>query len=106
MLEADSDPGGHICSMKQTIRTFIGRFIRTTALGDEDDMFEMGFLNSLFFMQLVLWMEKTFEIAVLPEDMEIANFYSIDAISRFVGRKRENLGRNGCREPIVVGTGI
>ena len=69
------------------IRAFFSRFFRTTDLGDSDDIFALGFVNSLFAMQLVLWLEKEFAITIRDEDLDINNFNSISAISGLIGRK-------------------
>jgi methoxymalonate biosynthesis acyl carrier protein len=70
-----------------SIRAFFGRFFRTTDLKDSDDIFALGFVNSLFAMQLVHWLEKEFAITITDEDLDINNFNSISAISALVGRK-------------------
>lgn len=72
---------------KNKIRTFFSRFFRTTDLKDGDDIFAQGFVNSLFAMQLVQWLEKEFEIAINDEDLDIQNFNSINAIANLISRK-------------------
>jgi methoxymalonate biosynthesis acyl carrier protein len=74
---------------KTKIRNFFARFVRTTHLKDTDDIFAQGFVNSLFAMQLVAWLEKEFGIAINDEDLDIANFNSIEAIARLINRKVE-----------------
>ena len=72
---------------KGKIRTFFSRFFRTSELKDADDIFALGFVNSLFAMQLVTWLEKEFLFTINDEDLDIQNFNSIEAISGFIGRK-------------------
>jgi acyl carrier protein len=72
---------------KNKIKNFFSRFFRTDALKDSDDIFAQGFVNSLFAMQLVGWLEKEFEIAIKDEDLDIQNFNSIDAIAGLISRK-------------------
>lgn len=69
------------------IRAFLARFFRTTALKDSDDIFALGFVNSLFAMQLVTWLEKEFAMTISDEDLEIKNFSSVDALADFISRK-------------------
>jgi len=69
------------------IRSFFSRFFRTTDLKDGDDIFALGFVNSLFAMQLVAWLEKEFAVTVADKDLDIQNFNSIDAITGFISRK-------------------
>jgi methoxymalonate biosynthesis acyl carrier protein len=74
--------------IKQQVRDFVSRFFRGHALGDGEDMFSTGFVNSMFAMQLVQFVETTFGITVESDDMEIDNFRSIDAIVALVERKQ------------------
>jgi methoxymalonate biosynthesis acyl carrier protein len=69
------------------IRAFFSRFFRTSELKDADDIFALGFVNSLFAMQLVTWLEKEFAFTIKDEDLDVQNFNSIDAISGFISRK-------------------
>lgn len=72
---------------KSKIRTFFSRFFRTSELKDADDIFVLGFVNSLFAMQLITWLEKEFAFPIKDEDLDVQNFNSIDAISGFINRK-------------------
>ena len=73
---------------KQQIREFVSRFFRGHELADDEDIFASGFVNSMFAMQLVQFVETTFGITVESEDLEIDNFRSIDAIAALVERKQ------------------
>ena len=72
------------------IRAFVMRFLKNSNISDEDNLFKQGMLNSLFSMQLVVYIEKEFDISVENEDMELSNFNSIGAISRFISKKLQN----------------
>ncbi|WP_420126111.1 acyl carrier protein [Longimicrobium sp.] len=74
--------------IKQQVREFVSKFVRGHALGDGEDIFATGFVNSMFAMQLVNFVESTFGIAVESDDLDIDNFRSIDAISALVERKQ------------------
>jgi len=69
------------------IRTFLARHVRAEKMGDEDDIFAAGWVNSLFAMQLVLFLEKEFAIAIENQDLERANFRSVRAMADLVARK-------------------
>jgi methoxymalonate biosynthesis acyl carrier protein len=73
--------------IKQSLREFILRSVRLPGLRDDDDLFESGIVNSLFAVQLMTFVEKTFSIEVAEEDLEIDNFRSLDATAGFVLRK-------------------
>lgn len=72
--------------IQSKIKAFLGKYIRKQ-YRDDDHLFELGLVNSLFAMQLVNFLEKTFELSVENEDLEIQNFQSVQAICRFVERK-------------------
>ena len=73
---------------KQQIREFVSRFVRGHDLGDGEDIFATGFVNSMFAMQLVQFVETTFAVTVESDDLDIDNFRSIDAIAALVERKQ------------------
>ena len=50
-------------------------------------LFETGIVNSLFAVQLMTFVEKTFAIEVEMEDLDIENFKSLNATAAFVMRK-------------------
>ena len=70
------------------LRQFLSRYCRNQDLRDEDDIFALGFVNSLVAMQLVLFVEKEFSVRVENDDLDLANFRSISAISSLVARNR------------------
>jgi methoxymalonate biosynthesis acyl carrier protein len=70
------------------IKEFLSRFFKSHDLKPEEDIFALGFVNSLLAMQLVAFVEKEFGIKVEDQDLDLDNFRSIGAISRLVGRKR------------------
>ena len=77
-------------SIKQAVRNYISRFFQGHSLMDGEDMFATGFVNSLFAMQLVQFAESTFGINVESEDLEIDNFRSVNALTRFVQQKQSS----------------
>jgi acyl carrier protein len=72
----------------QRIRQFISSHASETQIDDDEDLFANGHVNSLFAVQLVMWVERTFDIAAGNTDLDIANFRTISAIASFVERKR------------------
>ncbi len=73
--------------IKATVRGFILSSIAIPKFGDDDDLFESGIVNSLFAVQLTTFVEKTFGIAVEADDLDMANFKSLNATTAFVLRK-------------------
>jgi acyl carrier protein len=72
---------------KLRIREFFGRFFSVRELGDADDIFAGGFVNSLFAMQLIAWLEKDFDILIEDSDLKISNFNTVNAIALLIERK-------------------
>lgn len=50
------------------------------------DIFELGFVNSLFAMELVMFVEKTFFVTIPNDELRIDNFRSADTMAELVGR--------------------
>lgn len=69
------------------IKEFLSRFFKNHDLQPEEDIFALGFVNSLLAMQLVAFVEKEFGVRVEDEDLDLDNFRSIQAISDLVARK-------------------
>ena len=73
--------------IKTCIREFLSRFFRNHELRDDEDIFALGFVNSLFAMQLVLFIEQEFNVQVGEEDLDLENFNTVDAMAALVARK-------------------
>jgi len=54
---------------------------------DDDNIFKKGFVNSLFAMKLLGYVEETFDITVDDDDMELSNFSSINNIIGLIDKK-------------------
>jgi acyl carrier protein len=72
---------------KAAIRQFLAKFFKDYHLQDDEDIFSLGFVNSLFAMQLVLFVEQTFHITIDDEDLAIDNFRTINALANLIQRK-------------------
>ena len=75
--------------VRETVRRFILSSIPVTRLDDDVDLFESGIVNSLFAVQLMTFIEKTYAMDVAMDDLDIENFKSVNATTAFVQRKRE-----------------
>jgi len=70
------------------IKAFLSRFFKNHDLQPDEDIFSLGFVNSLLAMQLVAFVEKEFGIEVGDADLDLDNFRSIHSIAALVARKR------------------
>ncbi len=74
--------------IRAKVRAFILASINLPDLSDDDNLFESGIVNSLFAVELMTFLEKNFAVEVTPDDLDIANFQSIEACADFVTRKK------------------
>ena len=73
---------------RETIRSFILSSIPVGSLDDDANLFESGIVNSLFAVQLMMFIENAFAIEVGQDDLDIENFKSLNAMTAFVLKKR------------------
>lgn len=73
--------------IKDRIREFVVQAANAPHVGDDDNLFESGLVNSLFAIQLLTFIEKNFAIEVGAEDLDLDNFKSLNATAAFVNAK-------------------
>jgi len=69
------------------IRQFILSRFPGVAFTDSEDIFRLGVATSLFAMELVMFVEKHFDLQIPNEELELANFRSVDAMAGLVERR-------------------
>ena len=77
--------------LKQTIRDFIIRnfyVAEPSALEDGASLLEQGIIDSTGVLEVILFLETSFGVAVEDAEMVPENLDSIDAIAGFVARKK------------------
>ena len=77
--------------LKEKIRAYIKKnlvvFEEDVSFTDADNIFELGFVNSLFAMKLVTFVEREFDVEIDNEDLDINNFKSVENIALLVEKK-------------------
>ncbi len=73
--------------IKHKIKDFLSNFFRGHVLEDDEDIFSLGFVNSLFAMQLVMFLEKEFGIMLDNNELELDRFSNINNITRIIENK-------------------
>ncbi|NOQ25394.1 MAG: acyl carrier protein [Bacteroidales bacterium] len=72
------------------IREFITQnlmvFEKDVTFTDQDNIFEMGFVNSLFAMKLLNYLESEFKVEIEEHDMDIQNFSSVVNITALIDK--------------------
>ena len=69
------------------IRAFLLTYIQNYDLENDEDIFAGGFVNSLFAMQLVLFLEREFAIKIGRQDLKLDNFRTVNSLAQVVERK-------------------
>jgi methoxymalonate biosynthesis acyl carrier protein len=54
----------------------------------DQDLFDSGVVSSMFAMELVVYLEKTFGITILGAELQMANFRTVRAMASLVARLR------------------
>ena len=57
------------------------------SLKDTDSLIDLGIIDSLGILKLVLFIEETFGINIKPEDLSRTNFETISSIENFIAGK-------------------
>lgn len=70
--------------IKVKIKDFLSRFFREYALEDDEDIFSLGFVNSLFAMQLVMFLEEEFNVIIGNDELDVDKFRTINNIARLI----------------------
>ena len=71
---------------KEKIHEFILKEKQGSELNYDDDLFKGGYVTSIFALQLVLYLEKEYNIKITNKDINEDNFRTINAIWETVGR--------------------
>jgi acyl carrier protein len=74
--------------IRQFVKSNLVVFDDDVAFADDDNIFELGLVDSPFAIELVLFIEEEFGIHILDSDLDIHNFSSVKRIAEFVKRKR------------------
>jgi acyl carrier protein len=75
-----------VLSVRDDIRAFIKPKLRGTDVPDDCDIFSLGFVNSLFAMELVMFVEKLTSARIPNHEVRLDNFRTVDAMTALVER--------------------
>lgn len=71
---------------KQTIFQFFAQRNMADGLAYDTELMDSGKVNSLFALEIVLYLEKTFKIRLKGKDINKNNFRTINAMAELVER--------------------
>jgi len=71
-------------NISEQILGFLTTRFPQAQIGGSDDIFELGYVNSLFATELVMFVEKTFGITVPNARLNIDNFRTVESMAELV----------------------
>ena len=69
------------------IHQFIAGRYPDVEMGVDEDIFALGFSNSLFAVELVMFIEKTFGFTVRNDELRLDNFRTVRSMAELVQRQ-------------------
>lgn len=72
---------------RRLVSDYMCKITGNRGLDDSIDVFETGLVTSLAAIQLIAFIEKNFRIKVKVDDLDKANFCSVEAVCAFLTRK-------------------
>jgi len=75
--------------IRAMVESNLNIFNANVEFSDDDNIFRRGFVDSLFAVQLIAYLEREFGIRVSNKDLDINNFHSVNKMVSFVERKRQ-----------------
>ena len=75
-------------AIRTALHTFLGDYFEDYQLEDDEDIFATGFVNSMFAMQLVMFIEKEFTLTIDGDDLVLNNFRTIANMHSLTAKTR------------------
>lgn len=76
-----------ILDIKKEVKVFLLHSFRVKDIGYADNIFDTGAMHSLFFIQLLVFIEKKFKIDLDVGEFDTKQLTSIDSIAELIFRK-------------------
>lgn len=74
---------------EKVVMEFLGKYFDVSKVNKDDNIFELGFVNSLFAMQMVSFLENEFDFEISNDELNLDNFKSINSLLAFIDSKSE-----------------
>lgn len=68
------------------ISAFVGEIVGDGDIAPDDDIFALGLVSSMRALDIIQFLEAEFAIVVPLEELELANFATIGAMVKLIGR--------------------
>ncbi len=76
--------------IRNLIESNLDVFDDEAVFGNDDNFFKMGFVNSMFAMKIINFIESQYNISVPDKDLDINNFNSVNKIVSYVNKMQKN----------------
>jgi methoxymalonate biosynthesis acyl carrier protein len=76
-----------IIEIKSKIKDYLRSSFHLNSIDDSTNIFETGLVNSLFFIQLLVFIEKTFDLQLEEGEFDVHILVSVNAISDLLFKK-------------------
>ncbi len=75
-------------TINQQLHAFLARSFPKLSLADDQNLFQLGFVNSLFAIQLISFVENEFGLELNDDDLDLTHFSTIQSIEALILHKR------------------
>jgi methoxymalonate biosynthesis acyl carrier protein len=79
--------------IQKPIFAFIADRFPDITLTSDDDIFAIGFVNSLFAMELVMFIESTFGFSIPNDALRLDNFRTVRSMAELVTKHADLVGQ-------------
>lgn len=79
-------------TIKQYIVTEIMHELDQNVLDNEAALIEGGIIDSMNLIKLVLFIEEKYGVAITDEELDIDNFMTVNALTKFLNKKIKSAG--------------
>lgn len=73
--------------IKEQIKDYLRKSFHLDSIDESLNIFESGLVNSLFFIQLLVFIEKTFDVQLEEGDFDIRSLTTVNVISDMLSHK-------------------
>ena len=75
--------------IRSKVQAFLEKCSKQTDIDPNQDIFTMGFANSLFAMQMVMFIEKEFDISIDNQDLGSDELRTVNGICQYITDKTQ-----------------
>jgi acyl carrier protein len=74
-------------NVKDQILGFLASRFPEEEIQETEDIFQLGYVNSLFAMELVMFIEKSFGVTIPNDELRLDNFRTVKSMAELVDRR-------------------